>query len=548
MHGDSILLTTFVLALVAAFAGGMAARAVRLPPIVGYLLGGLAVGPFTPGFIGDSHAMNQLAEIGIMFMMFGTGLHFSFDDLKAVKNVAVPGAALQIVLGTAAGCALALALGWSVEAGVILGLSVSIASTVVLIKNLSDTGLDKTEGGRIATGRLIIEDLVTVVIIVVLPVVFGPGETTVRAVAVGLARALLKTAAFVLIMFEIGSRVLPTLLTRIARFCPRELFQLAVIVVALGTAMVAAVTFDLSFALGAFLAGVVVGGSKIAHRVAAESIPFQDLFSIIFFASVGMMVNPGFLMAHLPELLVLVLLIMVGKWVINMALGLALSAGVSASIVIAAGLSQIGEFSFLIGQTGMALGVLNSDQYGLILGAAVVSIALNSFVFKLNPLLERWFAAHPSLASLYERRASQRAVFGYSGAGTGVAPVAAASAAVPANAPVNVPAQAAMAPATSDAPVGEFVPEPAFGALDELFGALPGVELHWVAVRAHSAAAGSTLAELNVRAKTGARAIAMHRDGDLELAIEPDMPLCVDDRLGLLGSPEQIRAAEELLR
>lgn len=542
MHGDGILLTTFVLALVAACAGGIAARAVRLPPIVGYLLGGLAVGPFTPGFIGDSHAMNQLAEIGIMFMMFGTGLHFSFDDLKAVKNVAVPGSALQIVLGTAAGCALALALGWSVEAGIILGLSVSIASTVVLIKNLSDTGLDKTEGGRIATGRLIIEDLVTVVIIVILPVVFGPGEATVRVIAVGLTRALVKTAAFVLIMFEIGSRVLPVLLTRIARFCPRELFQLAVIVVALGTAMVAAVAFDLSFALGAFLAGVVVGGSKIAHRVAAESIPFQDLFSIIFFASVGMMVNPGFLMGHLPELLALVLLVMVGKWAINMVLGLVLSAGVSASIVIAAGLSQIGEFSFLIGQAGMALGVLSSDQYGLILGAAVVSIALNSFVFKLNPLFERWFAAHPSLASRYERRMSR-------GAGTGSERIGAGHAASPATAPTGEHARVAMAPAASvDVSAGVCAPESAFGALDELFGALPGVELHWVAVRAHSAAAGSTLAELNVRAKTGARAVAMHRDGDLELAIEPDMPLCVDDRLGLLGSPEQVRAAEELLR
>lgn len=284
MHQDSILLATFVVALVAAFLGGIVARMVRLPPAVGYLLGGLAVGPFTPGFIGDSHAMSQLAEVGVMFMMFGTGLHFSFGDLMAVRGVAAPGALLQTALGTLAGCGVGLALGWPLEAGVMLGLSVSIASTVVLIKNLADAGLAGTDGGGIATGWLIVEDLLTVVILVVLPVLFGPGEVDAAAAAMGLGAALAKTALFVGLMFVVGSRALPHMLIRIARFCPRELFQLAVIVVALGTAVLAAWLFDLSFALGAFLAGVVVGGSKISHRVAAEAILFQDLFSIIFFA------------------------------------------------------------------------------------------------------------------------------------------------------------------------------------------------------------------------------------------------------------------------
>lgn len=249
MHGDSILLATFVTALVAAFLGGILARAARLPPVVGYLLGGLAVGPFTPGFIGDSHAMSQLAEVGVMFMMFGTGLHFSFDGLVAVRRVAVPGALLQTALGTLAGCGLGLALGWPIEAGIMLGLSVSIASTVVLIKNLADAGLADTEGGRIATGWLIVEDLITVVILVVLPVAFR--------------------------------------------------------------------------------------------------------------------------------------------------------AGLASSLTIAAGLSQIGEFSFLIGQTGMALGVLTQDQYSLILGAAVLSIALNSFVFKARMPLEHALGGVPALARLY---------------------------------------------------------------------------------------------------------------------------------------------------
>lgn len=414
MHQDSILLATFVVTLVAALLGGIVARMVRLPPVVGYLLGGLAVGPFTPGFIGDSHAMSQLAEVGVMFMMFGTGLHFSFGDLMAVRGVAAPGALLQTALGTLAGCGVGLALGWPLEAGVMLGLSVSIASTVVLIKNLADAGLAGTDGGRIATGWLIVEDLLTVVILVVLLVLFGPGEVDAAAAAMGLGAALAKTALFVGLMFVVGSRALPHMLIRIARFCPRGLFQLAVIVVALGTAVLAAWLFDLSFALGAFLAGVVVGGSKISHRVAAEAIPFQDLFSIIFFASVGMMVNPGLLIEHVGELALLLGLIVVGKWAINMLLGMMFRAGLESSLTIA--------------------------------GTAV-----------------------------------------------------------------------------------------------------PDTNLRWMTVPANGVAAGSTLVDLQLRAKTGAQAVALRRDDEMEFAIEAGMPLCAGDILGLAGSEAQIEAALALL-
>ncbi len=403
MHGDTILLLTFVLALVAAFVGGLVAKALRLPPIVGYLLGGVVVSPFTPGFVGDSNAMSQLAELGVMFMMFGTGLHFSLKDLSEVKGIAVPGAILQIVLGTLAGYGLARAFGWSGAAGVMLGLSVSIASTVVLIKNLTDAGLYQSMGGRVATGWLIVEDLATVVILVILPVVFGPGEVSGGELAREIGIALLKTVAFVAIMLVVGSRFLPWLLQRIARFCSSELFQLAVVVIALGTAIAAATLFDLSVALGAFLAGVVVGGSKLSNRVAAEAIPFQELFSVIFFASVGMMVNPVTLANHIVELVCLVLLIMVGKWLINMVLGIFLSAGSRTTLTIAAGLSQIGEFSFIIGQTGLSLGVLTAEQYSLILGGAVVTIALNSFVFKSVDPLDRWMHRHAGVLKLYER-------------------------------------------------------------------------------------------------------------------------------------------------
>ena len=295
-----------------------------------------------------------------------------------------------------------------------LGLSVSIASTVVLIKNLADAGLAGTDGGRIATGWLIVEDLLTVVILVVLPVSFGPGEVDAAAAAMGLGAALAKTALFAGLMFVVGSRALPHMLIRIARFCPRELFQLAVIVVALGTAVLAAWLFDLSFALGAFLAGVVVGGSKISHRVAAEAIPFQDLFSIIFFASVGMMVNPGLLIEHMGELALLLGLIVVGKWAINMLLGMMFRAGLESSLTIA--------------------------------GTAV-----------------------------------------------------------------------------------------------------PDTNLRWMTVSANGVAAGSTHADLQLRAKTGAQAVALRRDDEIEFAIEADMPLCAGDILGLAGSEAQIEAALALL-
>ena len=667
MHGDTILLMTFVLALVAAFAGGMVARACRLPPIVGYLLGGLVVGPFTPGFAGDSHAMNQLAEIGVMFMMFGTGLHFSFKDLLEVKNIAVPGAVLQIMLGTLAGYALGGAFGWSPEAGIMLGLSVSIASTVVLIKNLTDAGLYQSRGGRIATGWLIVEDLATVVILVVLPVVFGPGEVSPTELASELALALVKTVAFVAIMLVVGSRALPWLLARIARFCPRELFQLAVVVIALGTALAAAMLFDLSFALGAFLAGVVVGTSKLSHRVAAEAIPFQDLFSIIFFASVGMMVNPATLVAHLGELVALVALIMVGKWVINMALGALFAAGTRTSLTIAAGLSQIGEFSFIIGQTGMALGVLSADQYSLILGGAVVSIALNSFVLKLvDPMYARM--EHVGfLRRIYERRArtieppheegliDHVVIVGYGHAGAYVAEVLrdlevpclvverdlpsaeeaeadglpvlvgdAANSEILAHAHLEharvlvvaihaegvsemiaheareiAPGLRIVARADSQDGVEALVaagvddlvrPELEGGielmrhtlldlgyrprqiqayaddlrdsgyaaladdaraerrrAFGTLMASLSELELHWVEVGERCPMAGCTLAKLDLRARTGANAVALKRAGELELFLDATTVLLPGDSVGLMGTADQLEAAEQLL-
>ncbi len=665
MHGDTVLLLTFVLALCAAFAGGLVARAVKLPPIVGYLFGGLVVSPFTPGFTGDSHAMSQLAEVGVMFMMFGTGLHFSLKDLAEVKGVAVPGALLQIGLGTLAGYGLARVFGWGAEAGVMLGLSVSIASTVVLIRNLTDAGLYQSPGGRVATGWLIVEDLATIVILVVLPLVFGPGDTSGAALALSLGEALLKTVGFVALMLVVGSRTLPWLLKRIALFCPRELFQLAVVVIALGTAMAASVFFGVSVALGAFLAGVVVSGSKLSHRVAAEAIPFQDLFSIVFFASVGMMVNPATLAVHIPELLGLVALIMGGKWLINMALGIALSAGLKTTLTVAAGLSQIGEFSFIIGQTGMSLGVLSQEQYTVILGAAVVSIALNSFVFKTVGPLERAMRAHDGLLRLYERHvrtieppadeelADHVVVVGYGHAGRSVTETLqrlgvlclvverdlavaeeaeeeglavlvgdAANSEILAHAHLErarvlvvairqdgsaekiardargaAPGLRIVARADNDDAVAALVaagvdevvrPELEGGielmshtmldlgyrprqiheyaaelrasgyaaledsaraqrrvALDRMTASLRELDLHWASVE-EGCAAGRTLGELDLRARTGASAVALRRGESLQLFLGPKTVLRPGDTVGLIGTDEQLKAAEEV--
>ena len=667
MHGDTVLLLTFVFALVAAFAGGLVARALRLPAIVGYLLGGFAVGPFTPGFIGDSGAMSQLSEVGVMFMMFGVGMHFSIRDLLEVKGVAVPGAVLQIALGTGAGYALALALGWTPAAGVMLGLSVSIASTVVLIRNLSDAGLYQSAGGRIATGWLIVEDLATIVILVVLPVVFGPEQVSGAELAVEVVRALAATAAFVALMLVVGARVLPWLLGRIARVCSREMFQLAVVVVALGVATVASIAFDVSVALGAFLAGVVVSSSPLSHRIAAEAVPFQDLFSIIFFASVGMMVNPFTLAAHLPELIAIALLVIVGKWVINMALGALFSAGVTSTLTVAAGLSQIGEFSFIIGQLGLTLGVLSSEQYSLILGAAVVSIALNSFALKAVAPLASAMEGSPVWRALYERRThaieppaestlcDHVVVVGYGHAGRSVADVIArldlpclvverdvergeqAEAdgfpvllgdaansrilehaalcrarvlvvAIEQEAAVELIARevhelACELPVVARAEtddcvaalaalgVGDVVrPELEGGielmshtlarlgyrprqiqgyandlrasgyealgdgrqlarvrAMERLMASLSDVDLHWVEVGEGSDLAGKTLAESDLRARTGAQVFAQRRGEDARLFVGPGDVLRAGDCLGLMGTPDQIAEAERLL-
>ena len=400
MGHDTELLMSIVMALVAAFAGGLIARRLKLPTIVGYLFGGIVVGPFSPGYTGDSNSLQQLAELGVMFMMFGVGLHFSFKDLWNVRKVAVPGELIQLALVMLGGFLLGRLWGWSTSASLVLGISISIASTVVLIRNLTNEGLFNTSGGQVATGRVIIEDIVTIVILVILPVVFGSGEVSPSSLAAGIGLALIKTTAFAAIMIFFGSKIMPRILTRIARFQSSELFLLAVLVLALGTAVGAAELFGVSIALGAFLAGVVIKGSGVSHQVAAKAIPFQDLFSILFFVSVGMMLNPLMLVQNLPQVIILTLVIVVGKWLINLLLGLILPSCANTALTVAAGLSQIGEFSFIVCQSALVLGVLGVDQYGLILAGSALSIAFNPLVFKTIKPIENWMKSKPRIWNL----------------------------------------------------------------------------------------------------------------------------------------------------
>ena len=385
MNHDLALLTNITVALVAAFAGGYLARKLGLPSLVGYLLAGLAIGPFTPGFIGDIHNISQLAEMGVIFMMFGVGLHFSLKDLWNVRRIAIPGALLQMLIATGLGLALTQLWGWSVVAGLVLGLAISIASTVVLLRGLVDQGLLNTVHGQVAVGWLVLEDLATIAILVLLPALLGNSGGNPWA---GAGLAIFKTGLFIGLMLLVGAKLMPWLLIRIAHTRSRELFILAVVALALGTALGAAELFDVSLALGAFLAGVVIGESDVSHQVGAEVIPFRDIFAVLFFVSVGMLVNPAALWASAWQVLALTALIVVGKAIFTLVLGLVLPATARTMLVVAVGLSQIGEFSFIVGQAGVSLGVLSQEQYGLILASALLAIVLNPFLFKALPRIE----------------------------------------------------------------------------------------------------------------------------------------------------------------
>ena len=407
------LTATIAAAFVLAFGLGYLAARVRLPPLVGYLVAGVVMGPYTPGFVGDVNLAGQLAEIGVILLMFGVGLHFSTRDLMAVRGIAIPGALGQILAATMIGAVLAHFWGWSLPAGLTLGLALSVASTVVLLRALEQQRKLESAEGRIAVGWLIVEDLVMVLALVLLPALAetfgGTSAGVVGAAAAGrsawilLALTLAKVALFVAFALIVGTRVVPWALERVARTGSRELFTLSVLAIALGIAYGSAVLFGVSFALGAFFAGVILSESELSQRAAEDSLPLQDAFAVLFFVSVGMLFDPSILVSKPLAVIGVILVIVVGKSLAAFAIVLLFRYPVGTALTVSVSLAQIGEFSFILAALGIALNLMPPEARDLILAGALFSITLNPFLFAALPAIERWLRARPRLIGVLER-------------------------------------------------------------------------------------------------------------------------------------------------
>ena len=403
------LITTIAAAFGLALLFGLIAVRLKLPALVGYLLAGIAIGPATPGFVADMELSAQLAEIGVMLLMFGVGLHFSLDDLLAMRRIALPGAIAQIAAATVLGLAVSSLWGWSPGAGLVFGLALSVASTVVLLKAFEARGDLDSANGRIAVGWLVVEDLVMVLVLVLLPPLAGWLGADARSP--GADPDLLKTlgitlgsiAVFVALMLIIGRRLFPWLLWQVARTGSRELFTLCVVAAAVGIAYGSARLFGVSFALGAFFAGLVMRESELSHRAADESLPLRDAFAVLFFVSVGMLFDPQVLIDEPVKLLAVAAIVMVGKTLAAIALVLVMRYPLNTALTVGASLAQIGEFSFILAGLGMSLGLLPAEGQTLILAGALVSIALNSLVFAAVEPAQAWIRKRSALARRLER-------------------------------------------------------------------------------------------------------------------------------------------------
>jgi CPA2 family monovalent cation:H+ antiporter-2 len=410
MHAPMPLIVTLAVALGLALVFGFVASRLRLPALVGYLIAGVLIGPHTPGFVADVPLATQLAEIGVMLLMFGVGLHFSIGDLLAVRRIAVPGAVVQMAVATAMGAGLALAWGWSLAGSLVFGISLSVASTVVLLRALESRGVLETQNGRIAVGWLVVEDLAMVLVLVLLPPLVelagsgGAGQGLSQDLWLTLARTLLAVGAFVALMLVVGRRVLPWLLWQISKTGSRELFTLCVMAVAVSIAYGASALFGVSVALGAFFAGLVLRESEFSHRAAEESLPFRDAFAVLFFVSVGMLFDPRVLIERPLQVLAVTAIIMLGKSVAAAALVLVLRYPLNTALTVSASLAQIGEFSFILAGLGLALGVLPVEGQSLIVAGALLSIALNPLLFSLVEPARRWILARSTLARRLEAR------------------------------------------------------------------------------------------------------------------------------------------------
>ena len=406
------LITTIAAGLGLALILGFVAVRLKVPALVGYLVAGILIGPATPGFVADVELASQLAEIGVMLLMFGVGLHFSLEDLLAVRRIALPGALVQIGIATALGIAVTALWGWSLAAGIVFGLALSVASTVVLLRALESRGVLESMNGRIAVGWLVVEDLVTVLVLVLLPPLAAWLGGNAGALAEGgaergllttLALTLARVAAFVALMIVLGRRLFPWFLWQVARTGSRELFTLCVIAAAVGIAYGSAELFGVSFALGAFFAGMVMRESALSHRAASESLPLRDAFSVLFFVSVGMLFDPSVLLREPVHVLAVLGIVILGKSLAAFALVLAFRYPLNTALTVSASLAQIGEFSFILAGLGVSLHLLPAEGQSLILAGAILSIAINPLVFHAVEPLQQWIRARSKLARLVER-------------------------------------------------------------------------------------------------------------------------------------------------
>ncbi|MEO7497086.1 MAG: YbaL family putative K(+) efflux transporter [Massilia sp.] len=412
MEHNIPLITTLAAGFGVALLFGFVAERFKVPALVGYLVAGILIGPGTPGFVADVKLASELSEIGVMLLMFGVGLHFSLKDLMAVKRIALPGAVVQMGLATVLGMLVATWWGWSWGSGLVFGLSLSCASTVVLLKALESRGVLESMNGKIAVGWLVVEDLATVLVLVLLPPVAGMLGGKIDPLLAASAKplwmtigiTLLEVGAFVAVMLVGGRRLLPWLLAQIAKTGSRELFTLAVVASAIGIAFGAAKLFSVSFALGAFFAGMVMRESEFSHRAAEESLPLRDAFSVLFFVSVGMLFKPAIVVEQPMQLLAVVAIIIIGKAIAALAIVLAFRYPLNTALTVAASLAQIGEFSFILAGLGLTLGLLPDEGMSLVLAGALISIAVNPLLFAAIEPLRRWALRRSALARTLESR------------------------------------------------------------------------------------------------------------------------------------------------
>ncbi len=399
MH-DFELITNVAIALGLALAGGLAARAIRLSPIVGYLAAGVVISPFTPGYDANSDQIRELAELGVIFLMFGVGLHFNLRDLIAVKGIAIPGAAIQVTVASALGTAIGLVFDLPLREALVLGLAISVASTVVLIRSLEERGLMDTVHGRVAVGWLVAQDVVTILFLALLPSL--DPESSGNGLS-EIAWAIGRAAVFIGLMAVAGGRIIPWLLMVVARTGSRELFILTVVATALGIAT-GATAFGLSVALGAFVAGVAISESETSHQVAADVIPLRDAFAVLFFVSVGMLLDPGVIADNAGLFVTVVIAVLVGNALIAVVTAGSFAYPGRTALVVGAGLAQIGEFSFIVADEGRQQHLVNDGTYNVILGAAAVSITANPLAFASLPFLERALRSVPFAWRIIDRR------------------------------------------------------------------------------------------------------------------------------------------------